>query len=256
MSQTVGYQEGKHNTVSALVDHVIFKKQLRTGWDQWFLEMALFKLRELRLDVWQDVKRGLYEVSDRKTVLLENSFVDWVVIGAQVGQYFVTMGVNDKLSLLPRENNSTDYVQGLLSQNLPNGLNSNNYTGYFFNGASFVGSGFYSKGSFRVHKAQNYKELILDYDYPFSHVYMEWITDGFDPCGETVVDPYFCDWLVKAMEFEWESNHEPNRTEASIRRRGVAMETAWIKCQGRTNDLDPQTLLNISRAAFRLTTKA
>jgi hypothetical protein len=258
MSQTVAYQEGKHNTITAVVDHVMFKKTLPESWFQWFLEMGLWHLRELKLDVFQDVKRGLYPVTDRKTVVLDPCFVDWVIVGAKVGQYYVAMGLNDKLNLLDRSSNSSDVVAGLLSQNLPNGLNSNSYTGYNFNyngsALSFV-SGFHTKGSFRVHNAGKYKELILDYDYPHDHVYMEWITDGFEPCGETLVDPYFCDYLRKCMEFEWEQEKEPNRTESSIRRRGAAMEIAMAKVRGRKNDLDPQTLLNISRAQTRLTAK-
>jgi hypothetical protein len=254
MAETVSYQPDQHNKISAIVDHVLFKKTLPEAWYQWFLEQAMWKYRELKLDVHQEVKAKLYEVTDRKTVILDPSFVDWVAVGAKVGQYYVLMGVNDKLTLLPRSNNSSDYVQGLLSQNLPNGLNANSYTGYnFSNGSFFIGGGFYTKGSFRYHDAGTYKELILDYDYPYTHVYIESITDGIEPCGETIVHPYFADYILKGAEFEWEQEKEPNRTEASIRRRGAAMEIALDKCRGRKNNLDPKTMIDIQRSQTRFT---
>lgn len=260
MASTIGYEEGKHNTIMSICDHVIFKKGLSSGWDQWFLEMALWDLRELKLDVFQDVKTVLLEVTDRKTVILPNNYVDWVVAAVKVGQYFVTLGVNNKLNALERVPNSTDYVNGLLSQNLPNGLDFNNYSGYaLFNyGGSTspsVGTGFITKGSFRYRNSGVVKELLLDYDYPHTHLYLEYISDGFDPCGETLVDPYFSDYLKKCVEFEWEVEKEPNRNEASIRRRGIAKADAEAKVRGRLNDLDPQTILNISRANTRFTPK-
>ena len=103
MSKTVAYQEGQHNKISAIVDHILFKKGLPDQWFQWVLEMCLWELRELRLDVWQDVKTELLEVTDRRTVILPPGFVDWTVVALKVGQYFVSMGVNDKLNLLDRE---------------------------------------------------------------------------------------------------------------------------------------------------------
>lgn len=254
MSKTVAYVENQHNKITSIVDHVLFKKTLPEAWFQWMLEMGLWYLRELKLDVHQQVQAKLFEVTNRKTVILPTGFVDWVAVGAQVGQYYVLMGVNDKLNVLPRENNSSNYVSGLLSQNLPNGLNANSYTGYnFSNGTFFCGGGFYTKGSFKYHDAGTYKELILDYDYPYSHIYIEYITDGFEPCGDTIVDPYFADYIKKCMEFEWEQEKEPNKTMQSIRNRGVAMEVALTKCRGRKNDLDPTTMINIQRSQTRFT---
>lgn len=259
-NETVAYQENKHNQVKSIVDHVLFKKGLPERWYQWFLEMALWHLRELQLDVWQDVKTVYLQVTSRRTVVLPGNFVDWTKVGIKTGQYFITLGVNDRLNQLQRDPDNPDFVARLFSQELPNGLNLNNYVGYYFynyNGSMFrsIGSGFRTKGMFRVHFNGNVKELILDYDYPYDYVYLEYITDGFDPCGETVVDPYFADYLVKGMEFSWEEEKEQNRTEASIARRGRAFSIAKRNVLGRKNDLDPQTLLNISRSGFRFTPK-
>lgn len=259
MASTIAYEEGKHNNISAIVDHVLFKKTLHESWFQWFLEMGLWHLRELKLDVWQDIKTELLPVTDRKTVMLPPGFVDWTKVGVKVGQYIVTLGVNGKLNELDRVPNSDDYVNGLLSQNLPNGLNFNSYGGgYFFNyNGSNLGcqSGFITKGSFKVQGSGLYKEILLDYDYPHNYVLLEYITDGFDPCGETCVDPYFSDYVKKGMEFSWEEEKEPTRTEASIARRGRSFFDAECKVRARKNDLDPQTMLNLQRSQTRFTAK-
>lgn len=258
MAAAISYQEDKHNTISAIVDHVMFKKTLHESMWQWMLEMGLWHLRELKLDVWQDLKTLYLPVTDRKTIILPQNFVDYTKIGAKIGQYAVTISVNDKLNLLDRDPNSTDFVNGLLSQNLPNGLDFNSYGGYYFfnyNGSnlSCAGTGFVTKGSFRIHEEKNFKELLIDYDFPFTHIYIEYITDGFDPCGETMVDPYFADYVKKGIEFTWEEEKNPARTEASIRRKGTDFADAKRLVRARKNDLSPQDVLNISRAAVRFT---
>ncbi len=258
MAEVISYKEGQYNKVSAIVDHMMFLNTISDQWFQWCLEVALWKLRELRLDIFQDVKSELFPVTDRKTVVLPPGFVDWVKVGTKIGQYLVTVGVNDKLNTLSRDANSNDFVAGLFSQNLPNGLNFDSYGGYYFlnyNGGSVasVGTGFVTKGTFKVHDYGITKEILLDYDYPFENLLVEFITDGFDPCGETVVNPYFADYLNKGMEAEWEEKKNPNRTEASIRRKALDFVDAEKKVRARKNDLDPQTILNISRAQTRFT---
>jgi hypothetical protein len=255
----VAYKPNEHNTVGAIVDHVMFKKSLPEAWWQWMLEMGLWHLRELRLDVWQDVKTILLDVTDRNTCLLPTDFVDWTKVGKRVGQYCVTMGINAELQMLARTPNDPT-ITGLLSQHVPNGINFNAYGGFFFmnyQGSSVYGyyGGFPAKGVFKVHDAGTYKELLLDYDFKGGQVYLEYITDGFNPCGETVLNPYLSDYFLKGMEFSWEEEKNPSRTEASIYRK--AQDLAWAECivRARRNDLDPKTLLQLSRAETRLTPK-
>jgi hypothetical protein len=259
MSSPIGYVENEHNMVSAVVDHVMFKKTLPEQFWQWMLEMGLWHLRELKLDVWQEPKTELLPVTDRKTVVLPSGFVDWTKIGVAVGQYVVTLGVNDKLKLTQRTTDD-NIVAGLLSQNLPNGLDFNAYGGYYFfnyNGGSLkgIGGGFVTKGSFRLVDHGTCKELLLDYDYSYDHVYLEYITDGFSPCGQTILNPYLCNYFLKGMEFSWEEEKNPNKTEASIFRKGQDLAAAARVVRARKNNLDPHTLINISRANTRFTSK-
>lgn len=256
--KVISYVENQHNTISAIVDHVLFKKTLTDHWFQWFLEMGLWHLRELKLDTWQDVKTELIEVSDRRTVILPPGFQDWVVVAIPVGQYAVTLGINSKLKLGNRSTSDT-IVKGLLSQNLPTGLDFEAYGGYTlhnFNRSSVqcVGQGLnIQKGTFRFVDHKTYKELLLDYDFNQTHVYLEYITDGFDPCGETILNPYFCDYVKKGMEFSWEEEKNRSRTEASIERKAKDLRDAYRLVRARKNNLDPQTIINLTRQQTRFT---
>lgn len=249
----------KYYKIGAVCDQFLIDKDLGGGWFQKALSWALYGLTELHLDSWNDVKTILLTVSDRKTVTLPPDFVDWCKIGVRRGQYVITLGINDDLNLIPRTTDSPT-ISGLLSQHLPNGLSFDDYSGYMFSnfgGTSFpsLGSGLPSKGHFKVHDTGNCKELLMDYDYGFTEVYVEYITNGFDPCSETILHPYYRDFILKYIEAKYEENNNPNRTESSIYRKWEDVHWAEKKVRARKNDLDPRTLLTITRANTRFTPK-
>lgn len=253
-------EDNKYYKIAAVCDQFLIDKDLGSGWFQKSLSWALWGLRELKLDSFQDVKTLLLDVTDRKTVTLPGDFVDYVKVGVRIGQYVVTLAVNDDLNLLPRTT-SSETVSGLLSQHLPNGVGMDQYSGYTFSnygGSSFpsLGTGLPSKGHFKVHNTGTCKELLIDYDYGFSQVYLEYITDGFDPCSETVLHPYYVDYILKYIEAKYEENNNPNRNESSIYRKWEDVHWAEKKVRSRRNDLDPRTLLTITRANTRLTLKS
>lgn len=245
------------NKLSAIVDQFLIENDLHDGFFPKALAWACRGLREIKLDTWQDIKTVLLDVTDRKTAKLPQDFVDYTKIGAPFGQYVLTLGLNEELKTTNRQ--TTDQtVRGLLSQHLPNGLNFGNYDGYNFfnfNGLSLfgIGGGLPSKGYWKIHDTGECKELLLDYDYSLSQVYVEYITDGFDPCGETIVHPYLYDYVFKFMEFRYEKKNNPKATENSIDRAERDVFWAEKRIRARRNNLNPQTVINISRAEIRLT---
>jgi hypothetical protein len=253
-------EQKKYLKIASVVDQFLIDNDLTEHYFQKALSWALWGLRELHMDTWNDVKTILLTITDRKTVVLPVDFVDWVKVAVKRGQYAITLGVNSELTELPREANSNDVVAGLLSQHLPNGLDFNAYGGYYFynyNGSSFAsyGYGLPSKGAFKLTNNGNCQELLLDYDIRATQIYLEYITTGFDPCQETVIHPYIADYILKYIEYKYEDKSNPNRTESSIYRRSEDLFFAEKKVRGRSNDLDPKTLLNITRANTRLTPK-
>jgi hypothetical protein len=252
--------ESRYYKVSAIVDDFIDDNDLTEHWFNKSLKWAIRGLEEIKMDVWQDVKTCLFDVTAVRTVILPPDFVDWVKVGIPYGQYCITMGVNDDLRSDNRSLNRNDLVRGMLSQNMPNGIDFTDYGGYYFfnyNGASVwgIGGGLPSKGYFKLHDKGAFKELLLDYSHAPQKVYVEYITNGFDPCGETVVHPYMKDYLIKFMDFKFEEKNNPKATESSIRRKGTDLYFAEVKVRARFNDLTPKDLINISRKNTRLTPK-
>ncbi len=252
--------ESRFYKVSALVDDFIDDNDLTEHWFNKCLKWAIRGLEEIHLDVWQDVKTCVLDVTPTRTVILPGDFIDWVKVGVPYGQYCITLGVNESLRSDARQPNRNDLARGLFSQSLPNGIDFNNYGGYYFfnyNGASVwgIGGGLPSKGFFKVSDKGTCKELLMDYTYGSNTVYLEYITSGFDPCGETVVHPYLKDYLLKYLEFKYEEKNNPKATESSIFRKGSDLHFAEVKVRARNNPLTPKEMLNISRANTRLTPK-
>lgn len=250
-------KSSEFNKLASIVDQFIIENSLGNGWFNLCLAYACRGLREVKLDMAQDVKTALLDVTDRKTAVLPDSFVDWTKVAVRRGQYFITLGINAELNELPRTTSSPS-VTGLLSQHLPNGLEFSAYGGFSFfnfNGGSFdsFGSGLPSKGYFKVVDRGSCKELLIDYDYGFKQVYLEYITDGFDPCSETVVHPYLYDYVLKYIEMKFEKKNNPKATAFSISEAEKDVFWAEKRIRARRNNLDPQTLINLSRQETRLT---
>lgn len=249
--------DNSYYKLSAVVDQWLIDNDLNDGWFPKGLSWVKFGLREIRLDVCQDVKTVLLDVTDRKTAKLPQDFIDWTKIAIRVGQYAVTLGLNEELNTLNRTTTSQT-VAGLLSQHMPNGLEFNQYAGFQFfnfgtNNIFGIGSGLPSKGYFKVHNTGECKELLIDYDYGFSQIYVEYISDGLDPCTETIVHPYEVDYLIKYMDMKYEKKNNPKATNFSIQETERDVFWAEKKLRARRNPLDPQTVINISRAEIRLT---
>lgn len=246
-----------YNKLSAIVDNFIIENDLTGGWFNKCLAWAYRGLREVRLDSWQTVQTALLDVTDRKTVVLPDEVVKVTKVGVKRGQYCITLGVNDDLTVLNRTDDS-DSIRGLLSQHMPTGINFSAYSGctfYGYNGGTIrgIGGGLPYKGFFKVHDNGQCKELLMDYDYAFSQVYIEFITDGIDECSDPYVDPLLYDYMMCYMEAKYEAKNNPNRTEASIFRMEQALHFATQRVRARRNNLDFQTLLNLTREFATLT---
>jgi hypothetical protein len=251
--------QDRYYKLASIVDDCLDDCDLTNHWFPKFLKWGIRGLEELKLDVYQDVKTCLLEVSSRKTVILPTDFVDWTKVGIQVGQYCVTLGVNDDLTDLQRTDNSPS-VLGLFSQHSPAGIDFGAYGGfdfYNYNGCSLygVGYGLAHKGYFKVIKRDTCKELTLDYDYPYDKIYVEYISNGFDPCGETVLDAYMKDYTMKFIDYMYEDKNNPKANESSIARKGAAMEIARKIVRARYSNIDKKTFINISRKGTKLTPK-
>ena len=123
--------QDKYYKIASIVDDCLDDNDLTTHWFDKFLKWGIRGLEELHLDVWQEPKTCLLDVSELKTVTLPTDFVDWIKIAVQHGQYAITLGVHDDLTGLVRDSNSPT-VLGLFKDHTPSGINFDSYGGYQF----------------------------------------------------------------------------------------------------------------------------
>lgn len=227
-------------------------------WFQKFLAVAKYETIQLKLDRANSPKTVLLDISDVQTCQMPADCVDWTRIGEPSGQYVKTIGINPLLSLADRTIDSVNFSHGVSPGWLPNGISANDYGGMPFinyGGRSLfaVGGGLPHEGHFRVKNCTHGKEILLDGNFGCSQIYLEYIALGVSPCGETYLDPYIADYILKKTLEVWEEEWNPKKTESSIKRRKQESAWAFTKISGRTNSIDTDTLRNIVRAAYRLT---
>lgn len=249
----------KYYTITSIVDRCLADNYLTDHYFDDFLGWGLWELRELHLDVAKEVKTVSLDMNDTRGVELPNDYVDWVIVGIQIGQYVKTLGVNSDMAKFTGDQRTLGNPDGFNRLNvnqLPNGINVLSYGGYNLLGANVfsIGGGLPYKGYFNIIKTSEGKTLQFTSAIDKTSIYLEYISDGFNPNRETIVDPYFVDFLRKSMNSEWAQRRPiKERSEREIDRLGAQAFYAGKKLRGRKSDLDPQTMLNTQRKHYKLT---
>lgn len=258
--------KNRYFKVAAIVDQVCNDLDLPVDkYFNKFLSWALFDIVNLKMDAANDVITVKLPISDVYSVTLPENYVDWVKVGVPYGQYVKTLAVNDDLSTQERTLGNPEFSKSAPPGWLPNGTDVTAYGGYYFSnygGRSLfsIGGGLPQRGHFKiVSRPGNNYELLLDsgLNFPDNEVYIEYIGLGIDPSGETVLSPYLGEWLRADLHHAYEKfKPSTQRSEAAIERTGRYLWTQEQKVRGRTNRLDPKTLLMVTRRSYRLTNKA
>ena len=248
----------RYYTATAIVDRCLDDNDLPDHYFEKFLGWLLWNLRELRLSDSQEVKAVKLSMNNTRGVELPKDYVDWVIIGIQVGENIKTLGVNQLMSGLAGEDRTLGNPKQFLSfgvNNLPNGINTLNYGGYYLASGLFsFGGGIDYKGYFKVFKRDHGHIIQFSSLIDKTDIYLEYISDGFNPNRETLVEPYIVNYLRCATNYEW-AQHKPvkERSEIEIRRFGAEAFYAKKMLKGRVSDLDPKSMLNSQRRFYQLT---
>lgn len=249
--------------LSSIVDMATHRLGISTPhYFQRLLEFAKWELIQFKLDRAGQPKTVLLDISDVNTCKMPGDMIDWVKIGVQDNQFVRTIGINGELSTIDRTLGSPEFGSSVSPGWLPNGTSITEYGNGFeflnYGGTSLiaVGGGLPHEGHFKVVDRGGFKELLLDGNINATQIYLEYIALGIDPCEDTVVEPYIADYVMKAILFLYESEINPKATESSIMRRGREKSYAFRVASGRTMSIDKDTLLILTRRAYRLTPTA
>lgn len=253
----------QYNTLGALVDQFATNVDLPVDhyFDK-FLSWAFWGMKELHLDIYQSIKTAELPISDLKTVTLPSSYVDWICVGIRKGQYYIPLASTDQLAMTERTQENINFGETYPPGWLPNGVAAGAY-GFFFNNTGGValpqlGGTLPSKGFFRILEKGGCSEIYLDIGVAGDTIYLEYITSGFSDCEEeTIVNDYFSNYVLKFLNFQYESFKKgPEKSEAAIYRTGKELFDAVATVRGRRNNLDRSSLLAIQRRQYRLTNKS
>lgn len=251
--------------ISNLVDEWIADNELTEHWYQKMLSFTLKGLRHVSLHSWQEPYSVWLTVSDLYTATLPQNYVKWTKVGLKIGQYIKILAVNGEMHKLQRTPDDL-IVSSLPLYQMPNGIDFSNYAGYDFfningNGTTLPGFGsggsLPAKGHFQVvQRGDSTWELTFDYDVRIgTDVIVEYISDGFNPNGESIVNAVLANYIHAVMDFKYEEKFNPNRNESSIRRMGRNLHDQEVLVRASRNDLDPKTMITVTRRETRFSPK-
>ncbi len=227
-----------------------------------YLLFAMEAFKDFQMDSAQDVKTIKLTMNDVKQVELPLDFIDWVKVGVVCGDRIKVMGVCDTLPILTQRDdcgNLQPYSSDIPANSIPS--NFSTYGGYYFmnytnengeiiGGIYGIGGGYTDIGYFRVLRNQgDHGVLQFNSQVNTTDVYLEYISNGFDPKAESIVNSY----AEKCIQFyiHWRvawHKHGSNSGEAQQCRKEYFNELRLTRI--RISGLTTRDILEISRKYY------
>jgi len=168
-----------------------------------YLQFGMEGAKDFYMDSAQDVKTVRLTMDAVKQVELPLDFVDWVKVGVVIGDRIKVMGVCDTLPILTVRDDCgalQPYTSNVPANSIP--IDSILYGGYYFfnytnewgelTGKLYgIGGGYTDIGYFRVlRNLGDHGVIQFNSDVNTTDVYLEYISNGFDPKEETIINSY------------------------------------------------------------------
>lgn len=250
-------------TIGSIVDSVIADLDEGTthNWDR-YLHFALRGVQTWQMDSAQEVITKILTPNGYNAIDFPDDYLDWTKVGIQLGDKIITFGVNDDIALehdtdecgnpklnSPADCNCTDYHDG--------------YGGYWFHnvineygehlGKSFgYGGGGSFQGYFRVDKDR--KQIQFDGNVSAKKIYLEYISNGFDPCSETMVNKYAED-LIRTYIHWQRAIFKHGRSSSEAQAWGEDYDTQLRLSRARVFSITKEEVIELSRKSYKLSIK-
>jgi hypothetical protein len=225
-----------------------------------FRHWAIEGFRELHMDLLQEIKTDKVPLTDWKAIELPVDFVDWVMLGVVINNN-IQCFTNDERIPLFREDADEDGVIDALTAptehpvgDSPNDrlwfwnqLNSNGeYKGGLY-GLTVKDNG---TGYFKMNRERKEIQFAPSID-GSTLIYMEYISDGYNPQVSTVVNLYAAK-LVKLYIHWMRLNYAKSSTIAEKEEAKRMYYTEYGKVQNRLNPITVADVLECARDGYRL----
>lgn len=205
-----------YRTIKQIVSSSLLQNQESDNKREQMTEFALKYFDEVQFKHGVDIKTTQLNLKPWKAIQLPDDCVDWVCIGIQCGELIKTfvnapyapafLFTNDDDGV-PQANQPIDYS----SANLETMDLSTNVIPFF--NVSPLGEdpgrlfGLMVKdnglGYFSENKNKDVAEIQFKGNIDLNtKIYLQYLTDGMNPSGETVVHPYFANWIIAGVDME------------------------------------------------------
>lgn len=254
--------EKSQYTISAIVDSYLIGKQDSNHLYPLYLHYALDGLREMHMDFAQEVKTDLFILNDYRAIDLPTDYVDFVKVAIKSGERLFVIGLASDLSRLrdKDECGSTIANRAQLGQDKPTGTAMAELGGYYlnnYNGGSLLAfmDQLPHKGYFTILK--EYGQIQFDSALPAGcEVYMEYISDGFNPNGASFVHPYAYRYIKAYIENERVANDDSMSQAIKFEKsQSLYFERKKANMRIKLSGLNPIDIINSSRAGYSLLNK-
>ena len=184
-------------TLDSVVRSALADRQYPMHWYLQFLSYGVDVLRELNMDVMQDIKSVRLPINNYKAAYLPKDYVDYIRVGNETGQYLNPWGEKrdsfNRLNKFDSSGNKISYGD-IEAQNgiLPNNWEGFWYTNYVNDKGEHLGRIFNNFNGFRDSFAiiRERSEIQLDMSYTGKEIVMDYISDGLSADASNNIHPY------------------------------------------------------------------
>jgi hypothetical protein len=200
-------------TLDNIVRSALSDKQYPMHFYLQYLTYGVDSLRQLNLDVLQNVKSARLPINSYYAATVPNDYVDFVRVGNELGEYINPFGEKkdsfNRLNAFDSQGNKVAYgdieaINGIV----PNNWEGFWYTNYINDKGEHLGRIFNNlpgfRNSFVILRERG--EIQLDVSYTGTTITMDYISDGLSVDASNSVHPYAVD-AIKAFIFWKQKEH-------------------------------------------------
>jgi hypothetical protein len=227
-----------------------------------FLHWGIKYMRKLHFDAAREVKTVKLEMTPWKSVVLPEDCVDWTMLGIQCGNIIKTF-VNDNGIALMHNNGVCEKKPNENCKNIEDidydgeGMAFFNYTYYGEDPGKLFGLAVKDNGVgyFTENRNKDSNEIQLNVSVKSnSTVYLEYISNYFDPCKDSVVHPYAIDYIVAGIHYE-NLRHNKNNPRSLVGEAKQVMDEEYVLLAERGFNLTADDIIEYRRQGYKLTPK-
>ncbi len=223
-----------------------------------FLHWALEGAREWHNDLAKEVKTTSLSMTPHKSIVLPDDYVDWVKVGIKCGNVIKTFTHDHNISLEHDcEDGKKTANKDCENVNLWDlEVTGNSYLFHNYQGADngvdtpIYGLAYKDNGLGYFTEHRNTGEIQFRSIVPSnSKIYLEYISDGWDPNEETLINPLAFQLIVKYIH--WKNKlHNPNIPRSHVQEAKDEYWEEFSRVSWRMFDLTVEDVQEIAREAF------